>query len=168
MSVDSLGITVDRRDTITFWASRSEEWACLVIDAEGTHCEIKLDRVAVEALRDHLPTELPGLDRCAAEDAGCERAGIAGQRALDSTAQALELAAAADAAGAHDLAASLRAAASEATATANAADSTVRAFRSATAEADHAAEKLTYLIGNAGVALRRLCQDDRCTELAER
>src|SRR6266545_4485476 len=103
MSVDSLGMTVDRHDSITFWASRSDEWAYLVIDTEGTHCEIQLDRPHVEAMRDQLPTVLAGLDRWAAEDDGCATAGVAEKRAVDTAARALDLAVAAEGAGAHEV-----------------------------------------------------------------
>jgi hypothetical protein len=154
MNVASLGLTLTECDAVTMWANRSAELACLVIDTEGTYCEILMDRVHVEALRDQLPSTLAGLDTWAAEDAGCEKAGAAEQQAGAAAARALDLAAAADRAGSRDLAASLRVAAAEATAKATAVGAHVRAFADATAEADFAVEKLTYAMNKAGAALR--------------
>ncbi len=165
MSVDSLGLTLGKGDSITFWASRTDESACLVIKVDGTHCEIGMDRENVEALRDQLPDVLAGLDRWAAEEEACEKAGIVEKRAVDATAQALDVAVAAEQAGAHELAASLREAAAEASTTADAVDATVRAFESATAEVDHAASKLVYLTSQVSVELDRLRGgDDRPAE----
>ncbi|MGQ0840235.1 hypothetical protein [Actinokineospora sp.] len=145
MSVDSLAMTLDRGDSVTMWVSRAEGWACLAIRADGMNCEIQMDGIHVRAMRDHLPDVLAGMDRWAAEDAACERAEIAGERAVDAVAKALGHAAAAEAAGAHSVAAALRAAAAAATAKANEVDATVRAFDHATADADSAVDRLIYL-----------------------
>jgi hypothetical protein len=160
MGVNSVGMTVGGCDEVTLWASRSEPWACLVIDTEGMRCEITMDRVVVESLRDQLPEVLAGLDRWAAEDAGCARAGAAEQRAVNAAAQALDLATAVEAAGGTG-AAALREAAAEVTAKANVVDDAVAAFESATAEADHAAERLAYRTCEAAAALRRLPGSDQ-------
>lgn len=153
MSVDSLGLTLGKGDPVTFWAGRTDESACLVLRSDGTHCEIGMDREHVEALRDQLPDVLAGLDRWAAEQEGCETAGIAEKRAVDAAARALEVAVAAEQAGAHELAVSLREAAAQASATADAVDATVWAFEAATNEADNAATRLVHLteIGRAHV-----------------
>jgi hypothetical protein len=90
---------------------------------------------------------------------------MAEQRTMDAAARALDLAVAADVAGAPDVAASLRAAATAASATADAVDAAVGAFESATAEADYAAEKLIDLTGEADDMLRRLRDDGRPAEL---
>ena len=156
MSVDSLGLTLGKGDSITFWVSRSDESACLVIKSDGTHCEIGMDRKNVEALRDQLPDVLAGLDRWAAEQQACEKAGIAEKRAVDAVAQALEIAVAAEQAGAHELAASLREAAAQASTKADAVDATVQAFENATADADHAASTLVYLTGQVDTELDRV------------
>ncbi|MPZ83397.1 MAG: hypothetical protein GEV28_24590 [Actinophytocola sp.] len=153
MNTASLGVTLDERDAVRLWASRSAELVCLVIDAEGTNCEIRMVRVHVESLRDQLPSVLAGLDRWAAEDAGCGKAETAKQQAVDVAARALDLAVAAEKAGAYEVAASLRVAAAEATAKATAVDAHVRAFEGATAEADYAAEKLIYIMSETGAAL---------------
>lgn len=151
MSVDSLGLTLGAGDPIRFWASRTDESACLVIKSDGTHCEIGMDREHVEALRDQLPEVLAGLDLWAAEQEACEWAGMVEQRAVDAAAQALDVAVAAE-----ELAASLREAAAEASARAEAVDSAVRAFEAATAEADHAACKLVHLAGEVSAELARV------------
>jgi hypothetical protein len=156
MSVDCLGLTLEAGDPITFWASRTDESACLVIKSGGTHCEIGMHREQVAALRDQLPDVLAGLNRWAVEQQACEQAGITEQRAVDTAARALDMAHAAEQAGAHDLAASLRRAAAEASATASAVDETVRAFEAATNAADHAASKLVHLTNNVDTELTRL------------
>jgi hypothetical protein len=166
MSVDSIGMTLSTRDSIRFWASRSEEWACLTIKTEGTYCEIAMDREHVEAVRNQLPDVLAGLDLWAAEQAECEKAGIAAQRAVTAAARALDLAMAAETAGAADVAASLRKVATEASAKADAVDAAVQAFENAAAEADQAAEKLTFATDEAETALRRPRADKRPAELA--
>jgi hypothetical protein len=160
MSVDSMGMTLGTHDSITFWASRSEEWACLVIKADGTYCEIRMDRVHVEALRDQLPDVLAGLDRWVAEQAGYEKAGAVGQQAAAAAARALDVAVAAETAGAGDVAACLRE-------VANAVDAAVRVFENATVEADHAAEKLICATAEAENALRRLRASERPADLAD-
>jgi hypothetical protein len=156
MGVDSLGLTLGEGDSITFWVSRSDESACLVIKSDGTHCEIGMGRENVEALRDQLPDVLAGLDRWAAEQQAWKKAGITEKRAVDAAAQALDVAVAAEQAGAHELAASLREAVAQASAKADAVDATVRAFEKATAEADHAASTLVYLTGQVDAELDRL------------
>ncbi|MPZ85236.1 MAG: hypothetical protein GEV28_34550 [Actinophytocola sp.] len=168
MSVGSLGMTLAEHDSVRLRASRSEELAWLVIEADETHCEIRMDRAHVEALRDHLPDVLAGLDRWSAEDAACEQAEVAGGRAVDAAAEALDMAARADAAGAHDVAAPLREAAAEMTAKADAVDAAVRAFGNAAADADYAAERLSYATREAERALCRWRDDDRPAELVER
>jgi hypothetical protein len=156
MGLDSLGLTLGTGDPIRFWASRTDESACLMIKSDGTHCEIGMDREHVEALRDQLPDVLAGLDQWAAEQEACEKSGIAEKRAVDAAAHALDVAVAAEQAGAHDLAASLREAAAEASARANAVDATVRAFEAATVEADYAACKLAHLTGEVDAELARM------------
>lgn len=167
MSVDSLGVTLDRHDEIRLWASRSEEWACLAISGGGASCEIRMDRVHVEALRDQLPDALAGLDRTAADDVACERAEIAGERSVYAAAKALDQALLAEAAGAHVVAAELRKAAAKASATANAVDTAVRAFGNAATDADWAVDSLIYVTREADAALRRLRDDGRPAEPAE-
>jgi hypothetical protein len=159
-------MSLESRDTVRLWASRSEDWACLVIEDGETYCEIRLARVHVETLRDHLPGVLAGLDRWAAEDAACEKAEISGRRATDLAAQALDLAVAAEAAEAHELATSLRSAVAEATAKANAVDAAVQAFGHAAADADYASEVLIYATRETEQALGRLQDDDRPAEVA--
>jgi hypothetical protein len=156
MSVDSVGITLDGNGSISLWAKRSDESACLVIETTGTYCEIGMDRIHVEALRDQLPEALAVLDRWVAEDDGCAKAAAAEKRAVDAAARALDLAVGAEEAGAHDVAVSLRGAAVEASARAGAVDAAVRTFEDATTEADYATEKLICVVGEAESALRRL------------
>lgn len=96
MSVDSVGITLDGHGSVSLWAKRCDESACLTIETNGTYCEIGMDRMHVEALRDQLPDVLAGLDRWAAEDDGYAKAGATEQRAIDAAARALDLAAAAE------------------------------------------------------------------------
>jgi hypothetical protein len=140
MSVDSLGMTLGRHDSIRLWASRSDEWACLVISGTDRYCEIRLDRKHVEALRDHLPDVLAGLDRWAAEEEACAQAAQAGDRAEDAVTTALRQAELLEARGDHELAATLRVAAAEATAKAEEVDAALVAFGTAAADADNAAE----------------------------
>lgn len=149
MTMDSLGITLDAKDSISFWPRRADESALLVIETSGTYCEIGMARVHIEALRDQLPDALSGLDQWAAEDDACTRAGTTEKRAVDAAARALDLAATTAAAGAHDVATSLRTAAAEASARAAAVDAAVRAFEEATREADFATEKLIFAMGKA-------------------
>jgi hypothetical protein len=153
MSISSLGMTLEDRDTIEFRASRSEETAWVAIRSSDAQCEIRMDRVHVEALRDQIPDVLTGLDRVAAEDTACVRAEIAGERATDAAARALDKARMVEEAGAHDVAESLRAAAAKATASANAVDAAVQAFVEATAYADSAADTLIYISQQADAAL---------------
>jgi hypothetical protein len=161
-------MALDRNDRVRLWASRHKEWACLVIDgSDRAYYEIRMDRAHVEALRDYLPGVLAGLDRWAADDQACEHAEITGERTTDLAAQALDQAVAAEAAGAHGLATSLRAAVAEATERANAVDAAVRTFGDAAADADDAAEGLIYAMREAENALRRLRDDDRPAELVE-
>lgn len=155
MSVDSVSISLDGNGSVRLWTRRCDESACLVIETSGTYCEIGMDRVHVEALRDQLPDALAGLDRWAAEDDACAKAGAAEQRAVHATVQALDLATAVEEAGAQDVATSLREAATEASARAEAANAAVRAFEDATAEADFATEKLNYATSEAEAVLRR-------------
>jgi len=165
VTLNSLGMSLDSRDSIRLWPSRSEDWACLVIEDGETYYEIRLARIHVEMLRDHLPGVLTGLDRWAAEDAACETAELAGQRATDLAAQALDLALAAEAAGAHDMAKSLRAAVAEATEKANAVDAAVQAFGHAAADADHASEGLVCATLEAEKALSRGQENGRPAEV---
>src|SRR5882762_6559350 len=104
MSLNSLGMTMERRDSLSMWVSRSEGWACLVLHSGGAQCEIRMERTHVEALRDHLPDALAGMSRWVAEDGTCAEAEEAGARAVDAAAKALDLAAAADVAGANGVA----------------------------------------------------------------
>lgn len=147
MSVDSVAITLNRKGSISLWARRGDESAFLVIETSGTYCEIGMDRVHVEALRDQLPDALAGLDRWVAEDDGCAKAAATEKRAVDAAARALGLAVAAEEAGAHDVAASLRGAAAEASTKAGTVDAAVRTFEDATLEADYATEKLICVVG---------------------
>jgi len=142
MSIGSLGITLKDRDTIEFHASRSEETAWLAIRIDDTQCEIRMERAHVAALRDQLPDVLKGLDRYTTENAACEQAENAAGRATDAATKALDRARAAEDAGDHEIAASLRAAAAEATQTAGAVDQAVRDFVEATLYADRAADRL--------------------------
>lgn len=144
MTMDSLGITLDTKDSISFWPRRADESSLLVIETSGAYCEIGLARVHVETLRSQLPNALAGMDRWAAEDDACTKAGATEKRAVDTAARALDLATITEAAGAHDLATSLRTAAAEASARAAAVDAAVRAFEEATREADFATEKLIF------------------------
>ncbi|GAB3432014.1 hypothetical protein [Actinophytocola sediminis] len=155
MNADSVSITLDGYGSVRLWTRRSAESACLVIETSGTYCEIALDRTHVEALRDQLPDALAGLDRWTVEDDGCVRAGAAEQRAVRAAARALELAAAAEGAGAPEAATALHAAATEARVRADATDAAVRAFENATIEADCATEKLNCAISAAEAVLRR-------------
>jgi hypothetical protein len=155
MSVTSLGISMTRSDSMYLLASRDNEVAYLVIETEGTHCEIELERAFVEGLRDQLPATLAGLDRWAAETDACVKARKAGQRAVDATARALELAADAERAGDHELAASLRNAAATASGQAKAVDDAVIVFGDAAVEADHATDRLVDLLGKAEITLSR-------------
>jgi hypothetical protein len=155
MSVTSLGISVTRSDSVYLLASRDNEVAYLVIETEDTHCEIQMERAFVEGLRDQLPATLAGLDLWAAETEACVQAREAGQRAVDATARALELAAGAERAGDHELAASLRKAAATASAQAKAVDDAVTVFGEAAVEADHATDRLIDLLGKAETAVNR-------------
>lgn len=155
MSLDSLGMTMEGNDSVVLWASRSREWAFLVLRSGDTSCEIRMDRVHVEALRDHIPVVLAGLDRWAVQDAACAQAVVAGRRAADVAAQALDRAVAADTAGAPDVAASLRAAAADVTAKANAVDAAVEAFGLAAEDADSAADSVIFHLRQADTALPR-------------
>lgn len=154
MNVASVSISLDGTGSVKLWTKRCEESACLVVETSGTYCEIGMDRAHVEALRDQLPDALADLDRRVVEDKGCTQAAAAKQRAGQAAARALDLAAAAEKAGALDVARSLRAAASDARASATAADAAVRAFENAAAEADYATEKLNYATSEAEAALR--------------
>jgi hypothetical protein len=165
MSVTSLGMTLDTRHTIRLWASRSDDWACLAISGGETSYEIQMERIHVQALHDHTPVVLVAMDRTATQDAACERAETAAQRATDAAAEALELAEAAEAAGAHDLAASLREAAGQATEAANAVDAAVRAFGHAAADADHATNALVFATDEAEAMLRGAPDNEHPTDL---
>lgn len=156
MNVGSVGMTVGERDSITLWASRSEEVACLAISGGGTHCEILMDRAHVGAMRDHLPTVLADLDQWAAENTTREQAKITERRACDAAARAGDLATAAEATGADELAASLRAAMTKATIRAAEVNAAVRAFENARKAADQATEKLIYLADGADATLSRM------------
>ncbi|ALG09288.1 hypothetical protein [Kibdelosporangium phytohabitans] len=155
MSVDSVSVSVGGYDSVGLWVSRSEERAYLVIDTKGSHCEIEMGRTHVETMRDQLPQVLAGLDRLAAEDAGCAKARTTQRLASDAAAQALELAATAEAQGAHHVAESLRVAAREAAAKADTVDGAVLAFEAASAEAGDATERLAHLTGETKVKLNR-------------
>lgn len=168
MSVTSLSMTLKRRHSVRLWASRSEDWACLAILGGDLAAEIRLEREHVEALREQAPGVLAGMDRTVAEDGGCQRAGIAEQRAVDAAAKALDMALAADAAGASEVAERLRECAAMATECANAVDATVRAFEQAAIEADSATDSLLYVTREADAALRRVRNDDRPAALVER
>lgn len=165
MEVTSVSLKLDRRDSIRLWVSRSAERVFLVMDTEGSFCEFQIDRSHVEALRNELPSVLAGLDLRAIEDAECEKAEMAEQRAVDAATRALDLALTAEKAGAFDLAASLRAAAAESTAKATAVNAHVRAFEDATAAADYASEKLNYAVSQANAELRQR-RDDQTEYLA--
>jgi hypothetical protein len=143
MSVTSLGMRLDEHDPVRLWVSRAEGWACLQIDTGGTHCEILLGAVQVEALREQLPAVHRALAQCAAEDDSCANAMRVSQQASDLVVLAVGAAAEADAAGAHDVAQSLLSAASNTMAKADAVDAAVLAFEAATADADDATESLT-------------------------
>jgi hypothetical protein len=166
MSLRSLGMDLESSDKVRLWVSRSQGWACFVIEADETHCEIRMKRLHVEALRDFLPEVLAGLDRSTVQDSACEKAEIAGGRATGLAAQALDRAVAAEAAGAFELATSLRAVVAEATEKANAVDAAVRAFDDAAGDADCVAERLIYAIREAEKALGQLRGDERPAELA--
>jgi hypothetical protein len=154
LSVDSLGMSLDTHASVRLWARRTEELAWLVIGAGNrAQYEIRMERAHVEALRDHIPAVLAGLDRWAAEDRACERAEQAGRRATEVTAAALDQAASAEAAGAHELAAALRAAVAEAREKAGAVDEAVLTFETATAEADAASDRLLRETRRAAIAL---------------
>lgn len=163
MNVASLSFTLDERDAVRFWVSRTAPWMCLVVDADGAYTEIRMDRQHARALCEQLPSALAGLDRWATENAARETAETAERQAVDLTARALTLAATADRAGAHDQATTLRAAAADTTAKATAVDALVRGFEDATAEADHAAEKLLFAMSETDAALRA---DHRPTDQA--
>ena len=164
MNVASLSFTLDERDAVSVWVSRSAGWACLVIDAPDTYSEIRMDREHVETLHDQLTSALAGMDQWDAEDIACEKAETAQREAVDVATRALELAVAADQAGAHEQAASLRGAAAEATAKATAVTTQVRAFQDATTEADHTTEKLLFAMSQAGAVLRTHRDGDRPAE----
>jgi hypothetical protein len=74
---------------------------------------------------------------------------------VDAAAWALDQARAAEAAGANELAASLREAVAAATASANAVDDVMLAVGTVATNADHAADQLAYLTREADLALRR-------------
>lgn len=167
MSVDSVSISLDGNGSVRLWTRRGDESACLVVETSGTYCEIAMDRVHVEALRDQLPEALAGLDLWAVEEDGCAKAAVAERRAVQAAAPALDLAVAVDEAGVHDVATSLRAAATEASGRAEAADAAVRAFGNATVEADHATEKLNYAMSAAAEVLRRRRNGDQLPERAQ-
>jgi hypothetical protein len=124
----------------------------------GEHCEYNL-RFAHDlplSLRDQLPDVLAAMDRVAADDAACEKAGIAGNRAVDAAAAALDQAAAAEEVGAAEEAEAARAAAIRATAAANEVDAKVAALVDAAVEADSETDKAFWAAGQAAEAVRRL------------
>lgn len=155
MSVDSLGLSLDRDDTITFWASRASESACLTLGMGGAFCEIVMVRENVEALRDQLSDVLAGLDQSATNVTARLHAAKTQKLAVDVAARALDLAMAAEDAGAADLAASLRALAAETSAAVDAIDVTGRAFRRATADADDSMLQLVGLTERVNTELRQ-------------
>ncbi|MPZ85372.1 MAG: hypothetical protein GEV28_35290 [Actinophytocola sp.] len=161
-----MSISLDGNGSVRLWTRRCDESACLVIETSGTYCEIAMDRVHVEALRDQLPEVLAGLDLWAVEDDGCAKAAVAERRAVQAVARALDLAVAVEEVGVHDVSTSLRAAATEASGRAEAADAAVRAFGNATVEVDYATEKLNYAMSAAEAALRRLRNGDQLPERA--
>lgn len=150
MSIRSLGIEMEGQDTIEFHASRSEPTAWIVLEVDGSQCEIQLAQVHVETLRDHLPGVLDGLARVGAEDESRQRAEDAASRATDAVTRALDRARLAEDAGAHEVATSLRIAAAETTETADAVNRAVRAFVEATLSADRASERLIHATWQAG------------------
>jgi hypothetical protein len=156
MSVTSLGLTLERHNAIRLWASRSQDWVCLAIDGGAASYEIRMERHHVAALRDQAPGVLADLDKAAAEHAAGERAEITEQRAEDAATHALNLAIRAEAAGAHDVAESLREAAANATGAATMIEDTLRAFERAAEEADHTTETLLFVTRQARAALRQL------------
>lgn len=166
MSISCLGITLERRDSIEFRADRSEETAWLAFKVDGSQCEIRMERGHVEALRDQIPDVVAGMERVAADDAACERAESAGERATEAVGRALDMMRLAEKAGASEVAASLLAAADEATATANTVDAAVRAVAEAALDADRAADRLVYALWQANDALNRVRDDDRPAALA--
>ncbi|OLF05110.1 hypothetical protein BLA60_37665 [Actinophytocola xinjiangensis] len=150
MSIRSLGIEMEGQDTIEFHASRSEPTAWIVLDVDGSQCEIQLAQSHVETLRDQLPGVLADLARVGDEDDARQRADDAVLRATDAVTRALEKARLAENTGAHEVATSLRTAAAETTETADAVDRAVRTFVEATLSADRAADRLAHATVLAG------------------
>jgi hypothetical protein len=153
VSVISLGFSVDKTDSVHLAAGRGDGEAYLSIRTDGTDCEIRMDRAVVEGLRNQIPVALAGLDRYAVETEACVKANAAEKRAVDTAAQALDLAETAEQAGDHELAASLRSASATATEQASAVDAAVTAFEDAAVEAGHAADRLIHLVGKAKITL---------------
>ncbi|OLF05317.1 hypothetical protein BLA60_36410 [Actinophytocola xinjiangensis] len=154
MNVASLSFTLDGQDAVRLWVSRTAPWMCLVVDADGAYTEIRMDREHARALCEQIPSALAGLDKWFVEDVRREDVEAAGRRAVDLTAQALDLAATAERVGAHEQASALRTAAAATAATVTAVDDVVRGFEDATAGADRASESLLFVMSEAGAALR--------------
>lgn len=149
----TIGLSVGDKELITLWASRADHVAYLIVGSSVA--EIRLERVHLESMRDQLPGVLAAMDRAEADDAACEAAEIAGERAVEAAALIVD-------GGDEPTSQEARDAAAKALAAADAVDSAVRAVTEAAAAADQAAEKAQYVAALAARAKR----DDRGCEPA--
>lgn len=134
----SIGLHVGHKEPVTLLASRGQGDVCLTIG--DSDAEIRLERPHVEALRDQIPAALAGLDQFDVDNAACDKASEAGQRATGAAARAREAADEAELMGDFGRMSALLAAAEQAEAAAGAVDAIIAAVDDAAITADNAAE----------------------------
>lgn len=153
MSVNSVGLRLDERDSVRMFVSRGDGSACMELVTGGTHCEIVMGPAQVEMMRRQLPAVLADLARGRADDISVANAVRSSQLASDLVVQAVDMAAKATEAGAHEVADILREAATDVMAKADALDAAVLAVEAATVDADDATESLALTVSRGTAAV---------------